>query len=543
MDEHRRGKPMDSLKVFITEDESIVREGLRDMIPWDKYGFVFAGEASDGEMALPLVRKIRPDILITDIKMPFMDGLVFSRLVSRELPKTRIIILSGYDEFEYARQAIELNVDQYLLKPITKASMIRALEETRRRIEEEQEQEDYLRQFTHEAQEYEHYARRLFFEKLVSGALSVSEIYEQAAKLEIDLDAECYNIVLFTIQSGEADSGYSEQTAILQDRLLRELIQVPDFLIFREGVLNYAVLVKASEDQLDYRTRRCIDIIRSNCDKADARTDWYAAVGSKSVRLSGLPQSYLAAGHALAFRHLMPGRHIFRSGEMEDLSAGQESINVVDEGTADPMLIRNFIHNGAESEISDFVGEYFDALGSSAESLMFRHYLLLSARINALAAIEELGISRSQLSQRLPAVDAEESRDLRKYLADILTEALSVRDEETKRQGGRLVESALEYIGSHYTDENISLNAVAKAINVSTNYLSAVFSQSMGLSFVEYLTQKRMMRAKQLLRQSKKRTGEIAAEIGYKDPHYFSFVFKKTQGCTPREYRGGEQDR
>ena len=102
---------MDPIKVFLVEDERIVREGLRDMIPWEQYGFVFAGEAQDGEVALPMVRRIRPDILITDIKMPFMDGLSLSRLVNRELPDTRIIILSGYDDFEYAQQAIELQVE------------------------------------------------------------------------------------------------------------------------------------------------------------------------------------------------------------------------------------------------------------------------------------------------------------------------------------------------------------------------------------------------------------------------------------------------
>ena len=167
---------MEPIKVFIVEDESIVREGIRDMIPWEQYGFVFSGEASDGEVALPMVRRIRPDILITDIKMPFMDGLSLSRLVNRELPDTRIIILSGYDDFEYAQQAIELHVDQYLLKPISRASMIKALEQTRSRIQEEREQKEYLQVFTREAREYEAYSRRVFFEKLVSGALSVKEI-------------------------------------------------------------------------------------------------------------------------------------------------------------------------------------------------------------------------------------------------------------------------------------------------------------------------------------------------------------------------------
>ncbi len=531
---------MQPLKVFITEDESIVREGLRDMIPWGQYGFVFAGEASDGEMALPMVRKIRPDILITDIRMPFMDGLVFSRLVSKELPKTRIIILSGYDDFEYARQAIELHVDQYLLKPITKANMIRALEETRRRFEEDQEQEEYLQQFIRESKEYEHYARRVFFEKLVSGALGVSEIYEQAGQLEIELDAECYNVVLFSLQAEGESIAYSDKSSSIQERLLEKLCQDPDYLVFRGGVLDYAVLVKASADRAGEESDRCMDLIRSLCEQSEEKITWYAAAGTPTARLSGLVQSYKAAGHALAYRHLIPGQHIFRSEEMTDYARQQEYMDGVNEETADPLLIRNFIHKGSEAEIDDFVEEYFTTLGAAAESLMFRQYLLLSARINALAAAKEMNFNRSQLEARLPAPDIEESANLRGYLSDVLHAAISLRDEEAKRQGSRLVESAIAYIDSHYTDESISLNSVAQAINISTNYLSAVFSQTMGLSFVEYLTQKRMTKAKQLLRHSRKRTSEIAAETGYKDPHYFSFVFKKTQGCTPREFRNTE---
>ena len=111
------------LKVFLVDDESVIREGLRDNIPWEQYGYRFVGEATDGEMALPLIRKTMPDVLITDIKMPFMDGLSLSKIVSSEFPKMKIIIISGYDDFEYARQAIEVGVEQYILKPITKLSL------------------------------------------------------------------------------------------------------------------------------------------------------------------------------------------------------------------------------------------------------------------------------------------------------------------------------------------------------------------------------------------------------------------------------------
>ena len=153
------------LKVFLVEDETIIREGLRDIIPWQQYGYILVGDAGDGEQALPMIRETRPDVLITDIKMPFMDGLALSSLVNKELPGTKIIIISGYDDFEYARQAIRIGVEQYLLKPITKATLTATLSEVREKIENERQAEDYLEKFRSEVQEYEQFSRRRFFEQ------------------------------------------------------------------------------------------------------------------------------------------------------------------------------------------------------------------------------------------------------------------------------------------------------------------------------------------------------------------------------------------
>ena len=184
------------LRVFLVEDETIIRETLRDTVPWAQCGYTFVGEAGDGEMALPLIRQTKPDVLITDIRMPFMDGLALSKLVLQEFPQMKVIILSGYDDFEYAQQAIGLGVERYLLKPITKSTLMTVLEEVREKIRGERAQQNYLAQFHQEAQDYEQYARRRFFERIVAGQLSVQQIYEQAEKLDLDLRAQCYNIAL-----------------------------------------------------------------------------------------------------------------------------------------------------------------------------------------------------------------------------------------------------------------------------------------------------------------------------------------------------------
>ena len=131
------------IKVFLVEDETIIRRGIRDNIDWNANGFEFAGEAGDGEYAYPLILKTEPDILLTDVKMPFMDGLSLSRIVREEFPKTKILIISGYDDFEYAREAISIGVDQYILKPVTRMSLRKVLQELKEKIEAEQEQEDF----------------------------------------------------------------------------------------------------------------------------------------------------------------------------------------------------------------------------------------------------------------------------------------------------------------------------------------------------------------------------------------------------------------
>lgn len=533
---------MEPIKVFITEDESIVREGLRDSIPWERYGFEFVGDAPDGEMALPLIRKLKPDILITDIKMPFMDGLSLSSIVSRELPDTKIIILSGYSDFEYARKAIEINVDQYLLKPITKASMIKALEQTRQKIQEEQEQKDYLRQYEKEIKKYENFSRRSFFEALVEGKLSVQDIYEQSEKLNIDLDAESYNFVVFTIRDGD-ESSYSEPAEAVLDRLLNYFLRFPGYILFRCNLRSYAVIIKGSTRDIDTLTQRCVSAIGEYCSGAEGELDWHIAIGTPTSRLSGLPQCYSDVNHIIAYRYIQPEKHIFTP---DILNAERERLNDPNEQTfdvakIDPMVIRSFVENGLAEETELFVRGYMGNLNGAEKSLMLRHYLMMSAQINAELALSKLGCDTTRFSAIVPKPDITmSSESLENYLITVLRNAIELRNISSLQRNNDMIEQAIRYIDRNYTDEDISLNSVAKVVNISSNYFSALFSQRVGMSFVEYLTQKRMDRAKQLLQQTSKRSGEIANEVGYHDPRYFSFVFKKTQGCTPSAYRSGE---
>jgi two-component system response regulator YesN len=152
-------------KVFFVDDEAAMRAGLRNSIHWEGSDFTLTGEAPDGELALPLISETLPDILITDVRMPFMDGLELSRRVARTMPWVKIIILSGHDEFEYARQAIKIGVSEYLLKPVTSGTLFRALESAAREIEAERERRRAIEGLKKEVSD----ARRFQTERVLSG--------------------------------------------------------------------------------------------------------------------------------------------------------------------------------------------------------------------------------------------------------------------------------------------------------------------------------------------------------------------------------------
>ena len=536
------------LKVFLVEDESIVREGLRDNIPWEQYGYRFVGEASDGEMALSMIQKLKPDVLLTDIKMPFMDGLSLSRIVHQEFPDMKIIIISGYDDFEYARQAIQVGVEQYLLKPITRANLQKVLSELKVKIELEREQRNYQEKYQAESREHEQFVRTNFFIKVFEGRMPVQEIYEEAGKLSLKLNSPCYNLLMLKLQErrvGE-NSGYeSEEFARKRKELLYYFLRYPEYLTIRWNINTYCILVKSGTEQIREFTQRCLDNIERICKPTEEIFEWYAAVGEPVERLSLLAECYEGVSHLFAYRFLMPEVHIFTKEVAETYVPREVSgkIDDIDSAKVDPELIRDFLARGNREEIGDFVNNYLLGIKEAVKSRLFQNYLAFHIHFAAMAYVESLGYDKKELLALLGEEQIQEVNlgfeELSAYIRRILEAAMELRDRESDNQSRRILKKALEYIEDNYQQESLSLNSAANEVGVSANYFSAIFSQAMQLTFVEYVTQKRMEKAKKLLRQTEKHSGDIALEVGYKDPHYFSFVFKKTQGCTPREYRLG----
>ena len=290
-------------------------------------------------------------------------------------------------------------------------------------------------------------------------------------------------------------------------------------------------------------TDRCLGGIERICGAVEGALDWYAAAGEPVERLSMLAGCYASANHLFAYRFLMPGVHIFTK-EVTDNYMPMESggrISDIDSAKVDPGLIRDFLMRGSHDEIQEFTVNWLLSIQDALQSRLFQNYLVFHVHFVVVAYVESIGYDKKEFLELLGEEQMQEvnlsMEELTAYIRNLLEKAMELRDQESVNRSKTVLKRALEYIEENYVQETLSLNTVAGEVGVSANYFSAIFSQEMEVTFIEYVTQKRMEKAKKLLRQTEKASRDIAQEVGYKDPHYFSFVFKKTQGCTPREYR------
>ena len=530
------------LKVFLVEDEFVIREGIKNNIDWKAHGYEFCGEAGDGELAYPMIQKLRPDIVITDIRMPFMDGLELSRLIRKELPNTEIIILSGYQEFEYAKEAIKLGVAQYLSKPINGEELLAELDELSAKIEEKRRAIQIRERYLQEMEENTLRERKKLFQELVTGENTVAELLETAEGLGIDLSAPWYNIILFKTQSlRHAQDEYSGSLIRIEQEL-RTLEDGKTVISFDRNLEGKAFLLKAeSEEQLQIQQQEYIEKIKDIMEKYE-HIRYFGGIGKPVNRLRELPASFEQASHAFAHRYLVQDSRILDGGHLaQEPEEEPFDIKEVNPKQIDRTKIQEFLKQGDREEVVYFVEEFFRDLSHKAlQSNIFRQYITMDAYFCVADFLESLQTDTQD--PETPSQDEKTQQDSDsaiRYITRILDKALEARDRAASSRYDDVVDRVTKYIEENYADEDLSLNLLASHVNFSPNHLSMIFSQQTGQSFIKYLTDYRMNKAKELLRCTGKRSSLISQEVGYKDPHYFSYLFKKTQGMTPTQYRGG----
>lgn len=538
------------VRIFLVEDEILIRNGIKNSIEWEKEGYQFVGEASDGELALPMVLKEKPDILITDIRMPFMSGLELSSLVKKELPDIKIVILSGYDEFEYAKDAIHIGVARYLLKPVSSVKLLETLKEISYQILQEQNEKELKNEYLREMRENEELKKMKFFDGLVSGNMSLASAIEKGSKFNINLSAQVYNIILFKIQNPTNQGSLSDSFIEAYEEIENTVASFPYVYSFQRGADGWAFLLVA--DELGEITTKEKQLVNALENVASRYPDigYFGGSGNPVFRLRELNNSFHNADFAFASRFTKEINQIVKYSE-SNIAQNVENFDCTNFAELEQThnVIGKFLNNGTLEEVGSFVNACFQEIPAKQfRSTLMRQYIIMNIYISVMSfcekmlasigrSIDEKNREKDDEAMKQAIFTAESVDDIKIYIKHLLEQALEIRNTASGRRYSDIIKAAINQIEHTYMSDNISLNTVAANVGMSPSYFSSIFSHEMGRTFIEYLTEVRMEKAKELLACSSMKTSETGYAVGYKDPHYFSYIFKKMVGCSPKKYR------
>jgi len=520
-------------KVFLVEDEIVTREGIRDNVDWASVGFEFSGEAPDGEIALPLIEDTQPDVLITDIKMPFMDGLQLCKVVREHMPWIKIIILSGHDEFDYAQAAVKLGVSEYLLKPVSVKDLHGVLQRVTTALDQERKERERLKLLHDQVENNLALLREKFLLRLVMGGISSAEAIEQSQQLGLNIIANYYLVVLIKIELGEKSQPFDYNEYQLAEHIVSGLVSAnPDVLLTKKDMEELVLLIKGdSPDQMTQDGNFLAEMVnhelkeKTNCSLA-------IEIGSPQRRLGDIHYSFAEA--------LVKVRSTTKDSIPLDSGVRGDQIKRL---KLDQSALERYLKSGVVKDFDVFFDAYFQPISEAAlRSQLVKHYIFVDVILTAAQFVSELEGDVEQLIPDINQVDkllanVKTIDQIRQEIRRIVTAALNFRNDQVNNERAMVIHQAKGFIDNHFSDPNLSLTGVAKQASLSPSHFSVLFSQEMGETFRDYLTRTRIERAKELLRTTNLMCYEVAERCGYNDPHYFSYIFKKNAGVSPQRFR------
>ncbi|MFC0212142.1 response regulator [Paenibacillus chartarius] len=518
-------------KVFLVDDEILIRETIRECIDWEKEGLIYCGDASDGEVALPLIDQLQPDILITDILMPFMNGLELSIIMRQKYPDMKIIIISGHAEFEYARKAMQIGVQEYCLKPISADELVKVLHHVSGIIDKEREAKAKERNRTELTQSK-------LLNDLCSGFVTTTEVMHLSSSLHLPIVARYYVVTVLDLRGSEAFK--PEETELFQgselsllDRCL-ELRQTSKHLKFQRSRSETVFIIKGDTlEQLHDEIRVFRDVQKAIPEEANT-LHISIGIGSVQDRLHNVHLSFLDAMEDVYWRRLSRQNRIALH---ENYSETLEPALFLERGA-----FIDFIKVGTPHKLEAFVAEYAAALRHihwNSSSVGF--YILNDLTIEAFRSnkdmyrhVPEPEKSLHRFQQMIGNIRSWE--EACSYFIKLIEQFWSWRARIYDKYSD-LIAKVKDYVQANFNKDTMSLQDAADYVNLSPNYLSRLFSQETGQTFIEHLTQVRIRKAMELLKGTASKSYEIAFLVGYNDPHYFSNLFKRITGMTPKEFR------
>ncbi|WP_046176318.1 response regulator [Domibacillus indicus] len=504
--------------VVIVDDDRIIRRSLSTAIPWEEHGFHLAGEAADGEKGMELIQKTNPQIVISDIKMPYMDGLEMAEKIKETNPHTKVILLTGFEDFSFAQKAISIRAFDYLLKPVDRGQLLGKVKEAwtewKREQKERQQLDDHLPM-----------RQRQFIRPLLHKKADTAELNNQLKELQLDLQGPYFTVLL--VRMDEPGGRHTENSQ------LKEQIFSAFQAHFTPGIMvemrtdEFAAILS-----LPAETEEWSEQVRSFQEKIRQllHTTVTITAGQVCPSLEHVPDAYSEAAAAMEFRHIVGKDRFFT---IENISDSVQEEQPFLQAFTDSRLIEN-AKMGMVSEVENFFSE-------ERLEQMKRAYLPLQdiqvVSIHLLVTLfQESGEWKKEMTRHVHEINTMQTiQEVYEKLKELFIQTAHASGAHLKKHS--VVDKAVAYIEEHFCEEDLTLQKTANYVHMNAAYLSTQFKAEKGVNFVDFLLELRMKKAMQLLRQEQLKIYEVANQVGYSNPQYFSICFKQYTNYSPGQFK------
>lgn len=532
-------------KVLIVDDETIIREGVAEAIRGHCPEFGAILEARDGEEALNVALEAAPDVVITDIQMPNMNGLEFIEQLKAEHPDVAVILISGHDDFEYAQQGLKLGVSDYLLKPVESgqlASRLRLLAEELDRRHVFHRDQEALQQLVQESLPL--YRERLY-RSLLEGGKPIRELRERAGQLRIALDHRFYAVAL--IRFGAHDAGGPDE--LVADAIAADIVQGTASRSVQPLDVHYlfakdrelALIIgsdEAAKEQCFGTLNAYLNRVGRALNKNMELSELHISMGAVVDALEQLPQSYQQAQEAMLFRLSTKNRTVLNYEELGAAAIPESGMASMSEQLI--LHVKLLERHHALRLVREYMGDMTSVEGAHPHWVKLN---LLELSMSLLRVMEESKLKlepflhSKELDPYANVYRLETFAELQDWLERFVEQCIAEMEQSKVSKGTSHVEKVKQYIESRLSDSGLSLSDVAVTLFLSPNYLRQLFRQETGETFVEYVTRVRMEKALDYLKDPTLKIVDVAEKVGFEEQRYFSSCFKKVHQMTPTEYR------
>lgn len=536
---------MDYYKILLVDDEEEIRTSIMKKIKWGELGFRLVGDAENGEDALEKAASLEPDLLLTDIKMPYMNGLELAERVKAERDSVEVVFFSGFDEFEYAQKAIQLNAMEYILKPIDEDELTQVLIRLKEKMDEKLEQSRNISTLRENYRKTLPILREYFLNELVRDELSKEEIEEGFSTYQIPVaDAEQWAIVSVDIQVREGD----EQFLPLHQE--KELFPVSVWKLMDErlrGEYQYTVFLSGAAPRVqilfglteNFPTDRLIHRMKQigyDCRRI-LGLETTIGIGRAYSQVEQIARSYRESREAIGYRAILGNLVPIYIKDVENVEADSLTF---DERKEHRLLetVKFSTREEIRKEVSRLMDEMENARVHSSQCQIYVisifHSLTKLIQQYELEASDIWGGEKTyyNILDRLIT-----SHNIRNFLTNTCLSINEKISQGRKESITGIVEKAKQYIELHYGEPELSAESVCKYLHISSAYFSTIFKKETGVNYITWLTDLRLEKAAKLLLETENKTYMIASRVGYPEPNYFSHVFKKKYGISPNKYR------